>query len=159
MRYIVTALLFALTLSAQTNIPLSALRADAPGERIMVYAPGIGVFFVQFDSAQVSIDRTTVPFTLRIAAPAIPPAPAEVRVNIKPTVGQTVVTYTLPERIKAGSLRVYRNGLLLTPADDYTESQSGTTPPVVQFVASQAISGPSAAGAQGDTAVVLYVKE
>lgn len=162
MKYLFTALFFALTLSAQTNIPLSSLRADEPGERLLVYAPGVGIFFVQFDPTQVTIDRTTTPFTLRLTIPAPAPAPVvptEKRVNIKAGVGITITEVVLPEVIKTGSLKFYKNGILLSEGDDYTLTTNALNQPVVQLVASQAIIGPSAVGKPGDNAVALYLKE
>lgn len=93
---------------------------------------------------------------VRVVLPPQQTTPAEKRVNLKPAVGVTLTTYTLPETPRAGSVKVYKNGLLLTHDDDYVVTTTAGNSTIVQFVAGGEVVGPATAGGRGDSAVVLY---
>lgn len=153
-------LALALPASAQTGVPLSAIRADAPNERMLVYIPSIGILAVQFDTSQITIDRATTPFTIRLAAqPQPPPPPVETRHDIEPGVGVILTEYTLPDAIKPGSLKFFHNGLLLREGKDYTVSSNASGGPTLRFLPATVLIGPPNPGAYGHLATAFYVKQ
>lgn len=160
MKKLILFIALALPALAQTGVPLSALRTEAPSERMLIYIPSIGILALQFDPAQITIDRTTTPFTVRLAAQAPPPpAPVESRVDIEPAVGQIITEHTVVDAIKPGTLKVFVNGLLGREGKDYTLVQNATGGPTIRFVPSVVLVGPSAPGAWGYLASVFYVKQ
>lgn len=112
-------LILAPSLSAQTRARPEQLAADpAPAGRVLVVLPSGAIALATLDG--VALDTSGPTPVLRAVMPII-----RVRsLRWKPSGMEGA--WTLPERPAAGTLQLYRNGLLLTEGDDYTIDTAGT---------------------------------
>lgn len=117
-------LILAVPLSAQTRArPEQLSTTTAAAGRVLVVLPDGRVAVA--DLGGMSIDTSGPVPVLRLLFQQQPTA---VDVTVKPTA--ELAEYTLPAVPAAGSLDIYRNGLLLTAGEDYTQAAA-----VVSFLA------------------------